>query len=40
MRFQKKELDEPEESEDQTHLDLDTSQEETEVVDLVPADEE
>ena len=40
MRFQKKELDEPEESEDQTHLDLDTPPEETEVVDLVPADEE
>ena len=41
MRFQKKELEEPvEEPEGQTHLDLDTPPEETEVVDLVPADEE
>lgn len=39
MRFQKKELTEPEESEDQMQLDF-SGPEETEVVDLVPAGEE
>lgn len=40
MRFQKKELEEPEENPDQLELDLNTPPEESEIVDLVPSGEE